>query len=174
MPFSTVVILAAGRGTRMRSATPKLAHDLCGRPLLAWPLAAARAAGAARTVVVVGPDGPPIAELGEGVEVAVQRRPLGTADAVASAATQIERRGVVIVLAGDVPLVEASVLRELLIAHERAGGAATVATAVLEDPRGYGRVVRDAAGEIERIVETKAAGDASDAELSIREVNTSI
>src|SRR5579871_3543715 len=113
MPFSTVVILAAGRGTRMRSATPKLAHDLCGQPLLAWPIAAARAAGAQRTIVVVGRDGPPIAELGDGVDVAVQERPLGTADAVAAAASQIERDAVVIVLAGDVPLVEAAMLQEL-------------------------------------------------------------
>jgi bifunctional UDP-N-acetylglucosamine pyrophosphorylase / glucosamine-1-phosphate N-acetyltransferase len=174
VPLATVVILAAGHGTRMRSATPKLAHDLCGRPLLAWPLAAARAAGARHTVVVVGRDGPPIAELGEGVSVAVQEHPLGTADAVASAAPQIERGAVVIVLAGDVPLIDASMLHELVVAHERAGAAATVVTTVLEDPRGYGRIVRDGAGEIARIVETKAGGDASDAELAIREVNTSI
>jgi len=174
MAFSTVVILAAGRGTRMQSATPKLAHDLCGRPLLGWPLAAARAAGAGRTVVVVGREGPPI-ELPEGVVTAVQRQPLGTADAVASAAQWIERNAVVIVLAGDVPLVEAGLLHELAIAHERAGAAATLVTTELEDPRGYGRIVRDARGEIERIVETKVASpDADPAELEIREVNTSI
>src|SRR5579863_7192874 len=115
MPFSTVVILAAGRGTRMHSATPKLAHDLCGRPLLAWPIAAARAAGARRTVVVAGPAGPPIADLGDGVEVAIQQQALGTADAVAAAAPQIERDAVVVVLAGDVPLIEAGVLHELVI-----------------------------------------------------------
>ena len=87
MSASTVVILAAGRGTRMRSATPKLAHDLCGRPLLAWPVEAALAAGAGRMVVVVGATtGRRPALLGEGVEVAVQQQPLGTADAVAAAA----------------------------------------------------------------------------------------
>jgi bifunctional UDP-N-acetylglucosamine pyrophosphorylase/glucosamine-1-phosphate N-acetyltransferase len=179
--FSTVVILAAGRGTRMLSARPKLAHDLCGRPLLAWPIAAARAAGAARTVVVVGSDGPPVDDLGEGVELAVQERPLGTADAVAAASGLIDRDAVVIVLAGDVPLVEAAMLHELVIAHERAGAGATVVTTVLDDPRGYGRIVRGADGEIERIVETKAspgglpdASDATAAELAIHEVNCSI
>jgi len=174
MPFATVVILAAGRGTRMRSATPKLAHDLCGRPLLGWPIAAAREAGALRTVVVVGSDGPPVDPLGEGVELAVQERPLGTADAVAAAAPLIAREGVVVVLAGDVPLIEPAMLHELVGAHEGAGAAATVLTTVLEDPRGYGRIVRDARGEVARIVETKVAGDATGEELAIREVNTSI
>ena len=174
MPFATVVILAAGRGTRMRSATPKLAHDLCGRPLLGWPIAAAREAGALRTVVVVGSDGPPVDPLGEGVELAVQERPLGTADAVAAAAPLIAREGVVVVLAGDVPLIEPAMLHELVGAQEGAGAAATVLTTVLEDPRGYGRIVRDARGEVARIVETKVAGDATGEELAIREVNTSI
>ena len=181
MPAVTVVILAAGRGTRMRSATPKLAHDLCGRPLLAWPLAAARAAGAARVVVVIGPGGDLIETIGaaapaaaaaagdpssaagsgawgDGVELAVQREPLGTADAVASAAAAIDRDGVVIVLAGDVPLVAPELLRALAEAHEASGAAATMVTARLDDPRGYGRVVRDGEGEFVRVAETKVAG----------------
>jgi bifunctional UDP-N-acetylglucosamine pyrophosphorylase/glucosamine-1-phosphate N-acetyltransferase len=198
MSAVTVVILAAGRGTRMRSATPKLAHDLCGRPLLAWPLEAARAAGAARVVVVVGPDdglaeaigarptaapadpapappAPPGAPArGEGVELVVQREPLGTADAVASAAALIDRDGVVIVLAGDVPLVEAELLRALGEAHQASGAAATMVTTLLGDPRGYGRVVRDGDGAFVRVVETKVVGDASEAELAIAEVNTGI
>jgi bifunctional UDP-N-acetylglucosamine pyrophosphorylase/glucosamine-1-phosphate N-acetyltransferase len=195
MSAVTVVILAAGRGTRMRSATPKLAHDLCGRPLLAWPLEAARAAGAARVVVVVGPDDglaetigarptaapadrppapPGAAARGEGVELVVQREPLGTADAVASAAALIDRDGVVIVLAGDVPLVEAELLRALGEAHQASGAAATMVTALLGDPRGYGRVVRDGDGAFVRVVETKVVGDASEAELAVAEVNTGI
>ena len=197
MPAVTVVILAAGRGTRMRSATPKLAHDLCGRPLLAWPLAAARAAGAARVVVVIGPGGDLIETIGaaapaaaaaagdpssaagsgawgDGVELAVQREPLGTADAVASAAAAIDRDGVVIVLAGDVPLVAPELLRALADAHEASGAAATMVTARLDDPRGYGRVVRDGEGEFVRVAETKVAGDATEAELEITEVNTGI
>src|SRR5581483_9040058 len=171
MPGSTVVILAAGRGTRMRSAVPKLAHDLCGRPLLDWPLAAAHEAGAERVIVVVGAEGPPV-PLAGAVELAVQERALGTGDAVAAAAAQIARDAVVIVLAGDVPLVEPALLRDLAAAHGAAGVAATMVTAVLDDPRGYGRVVRGPGGDVERIVETKVAGDASDAELAITEVNT--
>ena len=174
MPASTVVILAAGRGTRMRSATPKLAHELCGRPLLAWPVEAALAAGAGRVVVVVGADDGLAGLLGEGVEVAVQQQPLGTADAVAAAAGLIDRDGVVIVLAGDVPLVEAELLRELGDQHRASDAVATMVTAVLADPAGYGRVVRGAADEFVRVVETKVAGDASAAELAITEVNTGI
>jgi bifunctional UDP-N-acetylglucosamine pyrophosphorylase/glucosamine-1-phosphate N-acetyltransferase len=194
MSAVTVVILAAGRGTRMRSATPKLAHDLCGRPLLAWPLEAARAAGAARVVVVVGPDDRLADTIGTaahtaaerssqtsgagtwgaGVELAVQREPLGTADAVASAASLIDRDRVVIVLAGDVPLVEPALLAALGEAHAASGAAATMVTARLDDPRGYGRVVRDAEGTFVRVAETKVAGDATDAELAIAEVNTGI
>jgi bifunctional UDP-N-acetylglucosamine pyrophosphorylase/glucosamine-1-phosphate N-acetyltransferase len=178
---ATVVVLAGGRGTRMRSALPKLAHDLCGRPLLAWPLLAARAAGAARSVVVVGP-GDGLSELiaaatpgwGEGVEVAIQELPLGTADAVGAAAGTFGREGTVIVLNGDVPLLEPELLRALAQEHARGGAAATMVTAVLADPRGYGRVVRDGAGALERVVETKAGGDASAAELAIAEVNTGV
>jgi len=167
----TVVILAAGRGTRMRSRTPKLAHELCGRPLLAWPLEAARTAGAGRIVVVVGPDGPPVADLGADVELAVQQAALGTADAVAAAAGQLARDATVIVLAGDVPLVDASLLADLVAAHR---APATVVTALLDDPRGYGRIVRGPQGGVDRIVETKVESDASADELAIREVNTGI
>src|SRR5665213_3811395 len=113
MPGFMVVILAAGRGTRMRSQTPKLAHDLCGRPLLDWPLEAARAAGAGRLVLVVGPEGPPAGALAEDVELAVQAEPLGTADAVAAAVPRLDRDSTVIVLAGDVPLVDAELVRAL-------------------------------------------------------------
>ncbi len=185
------MVLAAGRGTRMRSATPKLAHDLCGRPLLAWPLEAARACGADRIVAVIGPDGDLERAIGaagggadeagrsqsgwaEGIELAVQHEPRGTADAVASAAAAIDRDAVVVVLAGDVPLVEAELLRALCDAHRESGAAATMVTAVLEDPRGYGRVVRAPDGAFVRVAETKTAGDASDAELAIAEVNTGI
>ncbi|HVC85604.1 MAG TPA: bifunctional UDP-N-acetylglucosamine diphosphorylase/glucosamine-1-phosphate N-acetyltransferase GlmU [Solirubrobacteraceae bacterium] len=174
MSASTVVILAAGRGTRMRSATPKLAHELCGRPLLAWPVEAAQAAGAGRVVVVVGPDDGLSGLLDGGVELAVQQEPLGTADAVAAAAGLIDGDDVVIVLAGDVPLVEAELLRELADHHRAADAVATMVTAVLADPAGYGRVVRGAANEFVRVVETKVAGDASADELAITEVNTGI
>jgi bifunctional UDP-N-acetylglucosamine pyrophosphorylase / glucosamine-1-phosphate N-acetyltransferase len=167
-----VVILAAGQGTRMRSAIPKLLHPLCGRPLIAWPVAAARDAGAGRIVVVDGPERRLEAELDQGVEFAVQEQARGTADAVRAAAAHIRRESTVIVLNGDHPLITASALTGLAEAHSRSGAAATVATAVLADPSGYGRVVRAPDGTVERIVETKAPGDATELELHIREINT--
>ena len=174
MKPATVVILAAGRGTRMLSATPKLAHDLCGRPLLHWPVAAAWAAGAARVVAVVSDETPLDGLIPEGVLIARQATPNGTGGALLAAAAEIDRDGPVIVLAGDVPLIDAALLGELVAAHERSGAAATMVTTVLDDPRGYGRVVRDAAGMVERVVETKHSGEASAEELELHEVNTGV
>ena len=158
----------------MRSSLPKVLHPLCGRPLIAWPIAAAREAGAAKVVVVDGPKRRLADHLPEGVEVAVQAEPKGTGDAVAAAAGAIADDATVVVLVGDVPLVDAETLTGLVKAHEESGAAATMLTAELEDPTGYGRVVRDAEGQVERVVETKAGGDATEAELAIREVNTGI
>jgi len=171
-----VVILAAGQGTRMRSATPKLLHPLCGRPLIAWPIAAARAAGAQKVVVVGGPDRalePFVSEAAgtDDVVLAVQQEPRGTADAVASARDDIERDAPVIVLNGDVPLMTGEALRALAQAHAEHGASATMLTMVLDDPSGYGRVVRGPDGAVERVVETKRPGDATPGELEIREVN---
>jgi bifunctional UDP-N-acetylglucosamine pyrophosphorylase / glucosamine-1-phosphate N-acetyltransferase len=158
----------------MRSATPKLLHSLCGRPLLAWPVAAARAAGAAKVVLVDGPERQLDAAFGDQTTIVVQPEPLGTADAVKSAAAEIDPDQTVIVLAGDVPLIRAETLLALTEAHERQGAAATMVTAVLDDPAGYGRVVRAPDGTVERVVETKAGGDATEQELRIREINTGI
>jgi len=169
-----VVILAAGQGTRMRSATPKLLHPLCGRPIIEWPVTAAREAGAGTIVVVDGPGGHLAEALDGQVTIATQERPLGTADAVRAAAAHIQPEAPVIVLAGDVPLISSDTLRELARTHEHEGAAATMATAVLSDPSGYGRVVRAPDGTVERVVETKAPGDATELELRIREVNTGI
>jgi bifunctional UDP-N-acetylglucosamine pyrophosphorylase / glucosamine-1-phosphate N-acetyltransferase len=169
-----VVILAAGQGTRMRSATPKLLHHVCGRPIIAWPVAAARAAGAKTVVVVEGPDRPLDGVLDGEVTVAVQEVPRGTADAVKAAAPHIDPDSTVIVLNGDHPLMTADTLTGLAQARTHAGAAATLATAVLEDPSGYGRVVRAPDGTVERVVETKAPGDASALELRIREISTGI
>jgi bifunctional UDP-N-acetylglucosamine pyrophosphorylase/glucosamine-1-phosphate N-acetyltransferase len=169
-----VVILAAGQGTRMRSATPKLLHELCGRPIIAWPVEAARGAGAGKVVVVEGPERPLEAALDGRVTVAVQESPRGTADAVRSAAAHIGASDTVIVLNGDHPLIRAETLAGLMEAHAHSGAAATLATAVLEDPSGYGRVVRAPDGTVEKVVETKAPGDASQAELHIREISTGI
>ncbi len=158
----------------MRSSLPKVLHPLCGRPLIAWPLAAARAAGAGKVVVVDGPERKLAEHLPEDVVVAIQAEPRGTGDAAAAAAAEIDADGTVVVVMGDVPLVDAATLTALVEAHEESGAAATMLTAELEDPTGYGRVVRGAEGLPERVVETKLEGDASPEELAIREVNTGI
>jgi bifunctional UDP-N-acetylglucosamine pyrophosphorylase/glucosamine-1-phosphate N-acetyltransferase len=143
--------------------------------MIAWPVAAARDAGAAPIVVVDSPQRLLAGALdGAGIETVVQAEQRGTADAVRAASTHIAQAETVIVLPGDVPLISPEVIRELADAHERLGGVATMATAVLEDPTGYGRVVRGPDGTVERVVETKAPGDASELELKIREVNTGI
>src|SRR3954451_18538810 len=166
--------MAAGMGTRMRSETPKVLHPVCGRPLVLWPVAAARAAGADRVVVVGGPDRALEGVLPGGVDLAVQHEARGTGDAVAAAAPQIDPESTVVVLSGDVPLVGAEEIEALGTAHEHAGAQATVLTMVLEHPGAYGRVVRDAAGNVERVVEAKGEGGATPEQLAIREVNTGI
>src|SRR5215213_167201 len=170
----SVVILAAGEGTRMRSATPKVLHPLCGRPLIAWPIAAARAAGAERIVVVDGPKRALEGHLPPGVDVAIQEEPKGTGDAVRAAAGHLHPEVPVVILAGDVPLITPEAIDALVAAHNRAQAAATMATMVLDDPTGYGRVIRDPQGDVVRVVETKSPGDASTEELAIQEVNTGI
>jgi bifunctional UDP-N-acetylglucosamine pyrophosphorylase / glucosamine-1-phosphate N-acetyltransferase len=176
----TVLILAAGQGMRMRSRTPKVLHDLCGVPMVLWPVRAARAAGAGRVVVVDSPARALEPVLPEGVELAVQPEPNGTGGAVRAAIEQLDASGggdadpAVIVLSGDVPLLGAEQIAALAGAHAAGGAAATLVTSVLDDPSGYGRVVRDAAGAVLRVVETKADGDATDAERAIREVNAGI
>lgn len=174
MNAPTVLILAAGQGTRMRSETPKVLHDLCGVPMVLWPVRAALAAGAERVVVVDSPGRACEAVLPEGVELAVQPQSDGTGGAVRAAAEHIEADAPVVVLSGDVPLVSGEAIRELVEAHASSGAAATMATAVLEDPTGYGRVVRDRDGSVARVVETKKPGDATEAELQICEVNSGI
>jgi bifunctional UDP-N-acetylglucosamine pyrophosphorylase/glucosamine-1-phosphate N-acetyltransferase len=174
VPAPTVVIIAAGEGTRMRSSLPKVLHPLCGRPLINWPVSAALEAGAGKVVVVDNPKRRLADHLPEGVEVAVQEHPNGTGDAVAAAGSHIGATSTVVVINGDVPLITPEAIAALVEAHEASGAAGTVATMELDDPSGYGRVVRDRDGNVERIVETKVEGDASDAELAIREVNTGV
>jgi bifunctional UDP-N-acetylglucosamine pyrophosphorylase/glucosamine-1-phosphate N-acetyltransferase len=169
-----VVIIAAGEGTRMRSQTPKLLHPLCGRPLIGWTVEAARGAGADKVVVVDNPKRALSEALDPDLETAVQERPLGTADAVKAAGAHFQGARTVIVLNGDNPLFSSETIAALAAAHERSGAGATIASAVLEDPRGYGRVVRAPDSTVERVVETKAAGDASALELEIREVNAGL
>jgi bifunctional UDP-N-acetylglucosamine pyrophosphorylase/glucosamine-1-phosphate N-acetyltransferase len=168
------VILAAGQGTRMRSNTPKVLHELCGIPMVLWPVRAALAAGARRVVVVDSPARALKPVLPEGIELAIQEQSDGTGGAVRAAAELIDPGAPVVVLSGDVPLVSPEAIAELVQAHAGSGAAVTMATAVLEDPTGYGRVVRDSDGSVARVVETKKAGDATEAELEIREVNSGI
>jgi bifunctional UDP-N-acetylglucosamine pyrophosphorylase/glucosamine-1-phosphate N-acetyltransferase len=163
----------------MRSSTPKVLHDLCGLPMVLWPVRAALAAGAERVVVVDSPARAVEQVLPQGVELAVQPQPDGTGGAVAAALTALDAgatpvQGTVIVLSGDVPLLDAQTIEGLALAHEQSGAAATIVTSVLEDPSGYGRVVREETGTVLRVVETKQAGDASEAELQICEVNAGI
>ena len=161
--------MAAGLGTRMRSAVPKHLHPLLGRRMVDWVLVAARELGADPLVVVASPQ--TAGELG-GVEVAIQERPLGTGDAVRAARPLLENRaGDVLVLSGDTPRLTAELLRALVETHRAADAAATVLTFVPDDVRSYGRVLRDGDGRVRAIVE---AGDATDAELEVREVNSSI
>jgi len=160
----TVLIMAAGQGTRMRSAVPKVLHPVCGRPLVAWPIEAARAAGAGRIVVIVAADRDISGALPDGIEAITQPEPDGTGGALRAAADVVAGSEAVVVLSGDVPLVSADLIAELLATHAGSAAAATVVTAVLDDPGAYGRVVRAKAG----------AGDASEAELAIREINSGI
>ncbi len=182
MSGPTVVILAAGRGTRMRSARPKMLHELCGLPMILWPVRAAQAAGAARIIVVDAPERALEQVLPAGIEIVVQEHPDGTGGAAKAAIELLEAgaegaqeaQAPVVVLSGDVPLISAEVIAALVDGHESGKAAATVATTVLADPSGYGRVVRDANGALVRIVETKRHGDSTQAEREIKEVNTGI
>jgi bifunctional UDP-N-acetylglucosamine pyrophosphorylase/glucosamine-1-phosphate N-acetyltransferase len=169
-----IVIIAAGEGTRMRSALPKLLHPLCGRPMIDWTVSAAKDAGASRIVVVDGPDRKLGQTLDGKADLAVQERPRGTADAVKAASAHLNGAETVIVLNGDNPLFTAETIKRLADAHQKSGAGATIATAVLDNPRNYGRVVRAPDGTVERVVETKAAGDATELELQIHEVNAGL
>ena len=158
----------------MRSRIPKLLHPLCGRPMIGWPVAAARQVGAGEIVVVDSPGEPLRAALDDDIKVAVQVEPRGTADAVRAAAAYIDPGAPVLVLTGDTPLIRPETLAALTDTHVRQGAAATMLTMVLEDPTGYGRVVRAPDGTVERVVETKRPGDATELELQIQEVNTGL
>ena len=174
MPAPTVVILAAGEGTRMKSAVPKVLHPLCGRPLVLWPVHAALDAGAARVIVVDNPKGLLADVLPDGVQTAIQREPNGTGDAVKAAADLIDPDAPVVILSGDVPLITKEAIAQLVAHHDACGAAGTIATMELADPGAYGRVIRGADGCVERVAEAKAEGDATPEELEIREVNTGI
>ena len=158
----------------MRSRTPKVLHDLCGRSLIEWTLLAAREAGCTKLIVVDAPARPLDGLLGDDVELVVQPQADGTAGAVAAAIDALPQGQPVVILSGDVPLISAETIGELVAVHLDTGAAVTVATALLDDPTGYGRVVRGAEGTLEKIVETKTDGDATAEELLISEVNSGV
>jgi bifunctional UDP-N-acetylglucosamine pyrophosphorylase / glucosamine-1-phosphate N-acetyltransferase len=164
--------MAAGEGTRMRSSLPKMLHPVCGRPLIAWPILAAREAGAGRIAAIVSPERDLLSGLPDQVQIVTQPEPDGTGGALRAALPLIREWETVVVLSGDHPLVSAETISGLLEAHREAGAGATVTTAALENPGSYGRIVRDESGDLERIVESKSPGDATEEELAIREVNT--
>jgi len=163
--------MAAGEGTRMHSAVPKVLHEICGRPMIAWPILAARKAGADRICVIVSPHHDLTPVLPEGTETIVQPVADGTGGALRAAADVVRDSDAVLVLSGDTPLLSAEVIEGLLAAHAEANAAATMMTTELEDPGTFGRVIRTADGEVERIVEAKKPGDASADQLEVKEVN---
>lgn len=174
---AAVVVLAAGEGTRMRSSTPKVLHRIAGRTLLGHAVAAARGLDPEHLVVVVRHErdqvAAHVAEIDPGALLADQDDVPGTGRAVRCGLDVLPRdlSGTVVVTYGDVPLLETSTLAALVAAHEDAGNAVTVVTAEVDDPTGYGRVVRDADGAVAAIVEHK---DATPDQLAVREINSGI
>lgn len=174
-----VVIMAAGLGTRMKSRMAKVLHAVGGRPLVAHVVRAAAALGADRLVTIVGHQAASVeaavrhAAEGQGfseVAFALQSEQLGTGHAVQQAAAHLAGE-TVLVLSGDVPLLESATLRTLVDAHAMEGNAATLLSVRLSDPTGYGRIVRSGTRDFERIVEHR---DASEAERAIDEINAGI
>ncbi len=174
MTAPVVVILAAGQGTRMRSSVPKLLHEICGRAMIGWPIMAAREAQAAKIVVVQAPGTPLDAYLEDDIVSVIQEQALGTADAVKAAIPHLDTAAPVIVLNGDAPLITAATVHALASQQEQTRAGATLLTAELDDPSGYGRVVRAADGTVEKVVETKQPQDATADELLITEINSGI
>ena len=177
---AAVVVLAAGEGTRMKSATPKVLHEICGRTLLGHVVAAARELQPAELVVVVGHAREQVsahlAAVDPAARTAVQAERNGTGHAVRMALESLAARGVtpdgtVVVTCGDTPLLTARTLTELAAAHERDGNAVTVLTAEVPDAAGYGRIVRQGDGSVAAIVEQK---DADEAQRAIREINSGV
>ncbi|HET7826736.1 MAG TPA: bifunctional UDP-N-acetylglucosamine diphosphorylase/glucosamine-1-phosphate N-acetyltransferase GlmU [Anaeromyxobacter sp.] len=172
------IVLAAGKGTRMKSSRAKVLHELGGRPLAWYPVKRALDVGADPVVVVVGHQAEAVeaalaaALPGAPIRFAIQTEQLGTANAVLAAKGALRGwKGPVAIVSGDTPLLEADTLRRVVAARAKAKAALAFATMTLEAPRGYGRVVRDAGGEPVRVVEEK---DASRDERAIREVNAGL
>ncbi len=171
-PIATV-IMAAGKGTRMQSDLPKVMHNLAGRPLLAHVIETARKVNPSRIVIVVGHGRDLVMDRfrGEGVEFAVQEPQLGTGHAIARTEPVLgDFAGLIITLSGDVPLLGAETLKKMIQVHQDTKASLTVLTCEPDDPGAYGRIVRRDG----RIVANVEARDATEAELSIREINAGV
>lgn len=168
------VILAAGKGTRMKSDKPKVVHQVMGKPMVYYSIEAARQAGADEVCVIVGYKADEVksaiaASVNDvKVDYALQEEQLGTGHAVKCAADFIGRDGDVIILCGDTPLVTGDTLRKALDFHKESGNGVTVISAMLDDPFGYGRIIRNG-DSLAKIVEQK---DADEAEQAVKEVNS--
>ncbi len=167
------VILAAGKGTRMKSDLPKVLHELAGRPLLDHVLDTSLAAGIDRQVVVVGHKASLVEEIcgRDGVEFVLQEPQLGTGHAVQMAVPALRNGGYCVVLAGDVPLLRTETLRRLVEGTISSGASAVVLTCVVDDAGAYGRIIKNEQGQVQKIVE---AVDASPEELAVGEYNTGV
>lgn len=168
-----VIVLAAGLGKRMKSTLPKVLHSLCGRPMLSYVLDLAKAMGPKRIVVVAGKQGSEVEYTcrNEPIQVAHQTEQLGTAHAVLVARGHFsDFEGDLLILSGDVPLLKLETLKSLTSYHKAEGAEATVLTVILNEPQGYGRIVREN-GEVIGIVEER---DASEEQRSVKEINTGI
>lgn len=173
MSHRYAIILAAGKGTRMKSNLYKVLHPVCGKPMIRHILDQINPIGLDRIVTVITPDGDAVkAELGEKVDYAIQKEQLGTAHAAMQAAEYLEGlKGTTIVLCGDTPLITGETVSQLLKSHEQAGAAATVLTSIASNPKGYGRVIRNDEGHVVDIVEDK---DATEEQKKINEINTGV
>lgn len=173
MPDIVGIILAAGKGTRMKSKLPKALHPICGKPMTRYAIDACKGSGVQDCLVVIGYGSEQVQEaLGEDVRYVVQKEQLGTGDACKRAAELLGDRDIdVLVMPGDTPLVSSEILRRLAADHASSEAAATLLTTVLDDAGDYGRVVRTSDGSVQGVVE---ANDASPEQLAVREINTSI
>ncbi len=168
------IILAAGLGKRMKSGLAKVLHPVAGRPMFLYPVSVAEEIFSGKIIAVVGHQADRVKEAlaGRNVEIAVQVRQDGTADAVRTGMDSLKDYiGTVVILCGDVPLITPETVRGLLAAHEKEAASLTVLTTEVDDPSGYGRIVRSPDGSIARIVEDR---DADNSIKQIREVNTGI
>lgn len=170
MPNLTAVILAAGKGTRMKSSLPKVLHTVGGCSMLEHVLGAAEAAGCRDNVVVIGHSAELVRKvIANRARIVLQSEQLGTGHAALQAADLLKDfTGTVMILCGDTPLLDAAELHKFYIEHVKSGASATVMTTIMEEPFGYGRILRDDRGDIIGITEEK---DASDEQKLIKEIN---